>query len=35
MVMKSGKIIEFEEKNKIFLKPKNDYTKQLLSSAYF
>ena len=35
MVMKSGKIIEFDEKNKIFLKPKNDYTKQLLSSAYF
>ena len=35
MVMKSGKIIEFEEKNKIFLKPKNEYTKQLLSSAYF
>ena len=35
MVMKSGKIIEFEEKNKIFLKPKNKYTKQLLGSAYF
>ena len=35
MVMKSGKIIEFEEKNKIFLKPKNEYTKQLLGSAYF
>ena len=35
MVMKSGKIVEFEEKNKIFLKPKNEYTKQLLSSAYF
>ena len=35
MVMKSGQIIEFEEKNKIFLKPKNKYTKQLLGSAYF
>ena len=35
MVMKSGKIIEFEEKNKIFVKPKNEYTKKLLSSAYF
>tara|TARA_Y100001978_G_scaffold66655_1_gene59828 strand:+ start:46 stop:1626 length:1581 start_codon:yes stop_codon:yes gene_type:complete len=35
MVMKSGQIIEFEEKNKIFLKPKNEYTKQLLGSAYF
>ena len=35
MVMKSGKIVEFEEKNKIFLKPKNEYTKQLLGSAYF
>ncbi|MAI29857.1 MAG: microcin ABC transporter ATP-binding protein [Rickettsiales bacterium] len=35
MVMKSGKIIEFEEKNKIFLKPKSEYTKQLLGSAYF
>ena len=35
MVMKSGKIIEFEEKNKIFAKPKNEYTKKLLSSAYF
>ena len=35
MVMKSGKIIEFEEKSKIFLKPKNKYTKQLLGSAYF
>ncbi len=35
MVMKSGEIIEFEEKRKIFSKPKNEYTKQLLSSAYF
>ena len=35
MVMKSGEIVEFEEKRKIFLKPKNEYTKQLLSSAYF
>ena len=35
MVMKSGEIIEFEEKNKIFSKPKNEYTKRLLSSAYF
>ena len=35
MVMKSGQIIEFEEKNKIFLRPKNEYTKQLLGSAYF
>ena len=35
MVMKSGEIIEFEEKIKIFSKPKNEYTKQLLNSAYF
>lgn len=35
MVMKSGQIIEFEEKNKIFLKPKDEYTKQLLGSAFF
>ena len=35
MVMKSGEIIEFEEKRKIFSKPKNEYTKQLLNSAYF
>ncbi|MFL2660713.1 MAG: ABC transporter ATP-binding protein [Alphaproteobacteria bacterium] len=35
MVMKSGKIVEFEEKKKIFSKPKSDYTKRLLSSAYF
>ena len=35
MVMKSGKIIEFEEKKKIFSKPKNEYTKRLLNSAYF
>ena len=35
MVMKSGEIIEFEEKRKIFSKPKNKYTKQLLNSAYF
>ena len=35
MVMKSGKIIEFEEKEKIFSKPKSEYTKRLLNSAYF
>ncbi len=35
MVMRSGKIIEFEEKNKIFTKPKHEYTKRLLTSAYF
>ena len=35
MVMKSGKIIEFGEKEKIFTNPKNEYTKRLLSSAYF
>ena len=34
MVMKSGKIIEFEDKEKLFSKPKNEYTKKLLSSAY-
>ena len=34
MVMKSGKIIEFESKNRIFSKPKNSYTKRLLDSAY-
>ena len=35
MVMKSGKIIEFDDKNKIFSKPKHEYTKSLLTSAYF
>ena len=35
MVMKSGKIIEFEEKKKIFAKPKSEYTKRLLNSAFF
>ena len=35
MVMKSGKIIEFGKKEKIFTNPKNEYTKRLLSSAYF
>ncbi len=35
MVMKSGNIVEFEEKKKIFSKPQSDYTKSLLSSAYF
>ena len=35
MVMKAGKIIEFDEKNKVFSKPKNEYTKRLLSSAFF
>ena len=35
MVMKSGKIIEFESKNRIFSRPKNSYTKSLLNSAYF
>ena len=35
MVMKSGNIVEFEEKKKIFSKPQSDYTKRLLSSAYF
>ena len=35
MVMKSGKIIEFGEKEKIFTNPKNEYTKRLLSSAFF
>jgi ABC-type dipeptide/oligopeptide/nickel transport system ATPase component len=33
--MKSGKIIEFEEKKKIFAKPKSEYTKRLLNSAFF
>ena len=35
MVMKSGEIIEFEEKKKIFSKPKSGYTKSLLNSAFF
>ena len=35
MVMKAGKIIEFDEKNKVFSKPKNEYTKRLLNSAFF
>ena len=35
MVMKSGKIIEFDEKREIFSKPKSEYTKRLLNSAYF
>ena len=35
MVMKSGNIVEFEEKKKIFSKPKDQYTKRLLNSAYF
>ena len=35
MVMKSGKIVEFEEKKKIFSRPKDQYTKRLLNSAYF
>ena len=35
MVMKSGNIVEFEEKEKIFSKPQSNYTKRLLSSAYF
>ena len=34
MVMRSGKIIEFEDKEKVFSKPKDEYTKKLLSSAY-
>ena len=34
MVMRSGKIIEFEDKEKLFSKPKDEYTKKLLSSAY-
>ena len=35
MVMKSGNIVEFEEKKKIFSRPKDQYTKRLLNSAYF
>ena len=35
MVMKSGNIVEFEEKKKIFSRPKDLYTKRLLNSAYF
>ena len=35
MVMKSGNIVEFEEKNKIFSRPQDQYTKRLLDSAYF
>ena len=35
MVMKSGEIVEFNDKKRIFLEPKNNYTKQLLNSAYF
>ena len=35
MVMKSGEIIEFDEKRKIFTQPKHAYTKKLLSSAFF
>ena len=35
MVMKSGNIVEFEEKKKIFFRPKDQYTKRLLNSAYF
>ncbi len=34
MVMRSGKIVEFDDKIKIFSKPRNSYTKQLLNSAY-
>ena len=34
MVMKSGKIIEFEDKKTIFTKPNNKYTKRLLDSAF-
>ena len=34
MVMKAGKIIEFETKGKIFTKPKTPYTKKLLKSAF-
>ena len=34
MVMKSGNIVEFEEKKKIFSRPKDQYTKRLLNSAY-
>ena len=35
MVMKSGEIIEFDEKRKVFSKPKTNYTRKLLNSAYF
>ena len=35
MVMKSGNIVEFEEKKKIFSRPKDQYTRRLLNSAYF
>jgi len=31
-VMKSGKIVEYGDKNQIFLNPKNEYTKELISS---
>ena len=35
MVMKSGRIVEFDDKIRIFSKPRDSYTKQLLNSAYF
>ena len=35
MVMKSGKIVEFDDKIRVFSEPKDNYTKQLLNSAYF
>ena len=31
-VMKSGKIVEYGDKNQIFLNPKHEYTKELISS---
>jgi microcin C transport system ATP-binding protein len=34
MVMRSGKIVEFDDKIKVFSKPRDSYTKQLLNSAY-
>ena len=34
MVMKSGKIVEFEEKKKIFSKPNTEYTRRLLDSSF-
>ncbi len=35
LVMKSGRIIESNSSKKIFSKPKNNYTKKLLDSAFF
>ena len=33
LVLKNGKIVEYEEKDILFNNPKNNYTKQLISSV--